>query len=139
MSQERRAQVADIDRLVEIRGAVRENRLSDSTSVTHADYEDFVRRGRVWVREVGQTIIGFSASDDKDGSIWALFVDEAFCRQGIGTALLSRACDDLRRDSHPTAMLSTTPGTAAERLYRNLGWAEAGIEVNGEVRFRLAL
>ncbi len=139
MSQERRAHQADIDRLVEIRGAVTENRLSDPTSVNHADYEDFVRRGRVWVREVGQTIIGFSASDDRDSSIWALFVDQGHHRQGVGTALLARVCDDLRRDGHAVVTLSTTPGTAAERLYRRLGWTEAGTSPNGEVRFQLAL
>jgi GNAT superfamily N-acetyltransferase len=139
MSQERRAAFADIGRLMDIRGAVAENRLSDPTSVTPADYRDFVRRGRVWVCSAVDRIAGFSASDDRDGTIWALFVDPAHHRQGIGSGLLAHACDDLRRDSHAEVTLSTTPGTAAELLYRRLGWAEAGIAPNGEVRFRLAL
>jgi GNAT superfamily N-acetyltransferase len=139
MKQERRAVFADIGRLMEIRGTVTENRLTDPTSVTPADYRDFVARGRVWVALSGNLIIGFSASDDRDGTIWALFVDPVHHRQGIGTGLLARACDDLRRDGHVTAKLSTTPGTTAERFYRRLGWAEAGIAPNGEVRFRLAL
>lgn len=139
MSHERRAVFADIGRLMDIRGAVTENRLTDPGSVTRADYEDFVGRGRVWVRVAGDRIAGFSASDDGDGTIWALFVDSAHHRQGIGTALLARACDDLRRDGHATVTLSTTPGTAAERLYRKLGWAGDGIAPNRQVRFRRAL
>jgi GNAT superfamily N-acetyltransferase len=139
MSQERLAAFADIGRLMEIRGAVTENQLTDPTSVTSADYRDFVGRDRVWVRVAGDRIAGFSASDDRDGTIWALFVDPGHHRQGVGTALLSRACDDLRRDGHTTATLSTTPGTAAERFYRQIGWAEDGIAPNGEVRFRRVL
>lgn len=139
MRQERRATPADIDRLMEIRAAVRENRLSDPASVTRADYERFIGRGRIWVCEIDGGIAGFSAGDERDGTIWALFVDQGHHRQGVGTALLARACDDLRRDGHAVVTLSTTPGMAAERLYRRLGWTEAGSSPNGEVRFRLAL
>ena len=139
MPQERRATLSDIDRLAEIRGAVRENRLSDPSSVTRADYEDFVGRGRVWVREAGGRIVGFSAGDDRDGAIWALFVEEDFHGQGIGTALLARACGDFRREGFTKAHLTTDPGTAAERLYRKLGWSFIGMTEDGEYRFELSL
>ncbi len=44
-----RATCADIPRLIEIRGAVLENRLSDPTSVTPDDYFRFVSQNRVWI------------------------------------------------------------------------------------------
>lgn len=133
----RRATLSDIDRLMEIRGAVRENRLSNPLSVTRADYDRFVGEGRVWVSEVGNTIVGFSASDEHDGSIWALFVDPAHQRAGIGPALLGKACLDLKNDGYKSVRLTTQGGTVAENLYRRLGWADVGISDSGEVKFEL--
>jgi GNAT superfamily N-acetyltransferase len=135
----RRATVADIARLAEIRGAVRENRLSDPGSVTQADYDRFVGGGRVWVCDVDGRIAGFSASDGHDGSIWALFVDPDCQGQGIGARLLHHACADLRAEGHGRAVLTTDPGTRADRLYRRLGWTDLGIGEDGEVRFARAL
>lgn len=135
----RRALAADIARIMEIRFAVKENRLSDPGSVTVADCERFVQKGRTWVCEEGDVIVGFSASDERDGTIWALFLDPAWQGRGFGPALLDRACADLRADGFRTARLTTDPGTRAERLYRKLGWEDHGIREDGEVRFSLVL
>jgi GNAT superfamily N-acetyltransferase len=135
MAQARRATPDDIDRLIQIRGAVQQNRLSDPLSVTRADYERFVAGGRVWVVEVDGRVAGFSASDARDGSIWALFVDPGSQGAGLGRLLLDKACLDLKADGHLTARLTTNPGTIADRLYRRLGWADCGIGPDGEVRF----
>jgi ribosomal protein S18 acetylase RimI-like enzyme len=139
MPDERRALPADIDRLMEIRAAVRENVLSDPGSVTRADYDHFVGRGRVWVALVGGQIAGFSASDERDGSIWALFVDPAHTSRGIGAALLDHACHDLAAAGFALARLGTDPGTAADRLYRRLGWQDKGRDDRGEVIFERTL
>jgi GNAT superfamily N-acetyltransferase len=139
MHRERRAIADDIDRLIEIRGAVGENRLSDPSSVTRSDYERFVEHGRVWISETDGRVTGFSASDERDGSIWALFVDPAETGRGIGTSLLARACRDLKADGYAKAHLTTDPGTMADRLYRKLGWQEVGCSPSGEVMFELAL
>lgn len=136
MTQARRATHLDVDRLMEIRGAVGENRLSDPLSVTRADYDRFVGQGRVWVSEVGDRIIGFSASDERDGTIWALFVDPAQQGAGIGTELLHRACLDLKTDGFSKVRLSTEPSTTAEKLYRKLGWTDFGLSPSGEVQFQ---
>jgi ribosomal protein S18 acetylase RimI-like enzyme len=135
----RRADAEDIDRLIQIRGAVRENRLRDPASVTRTDYEWFVASGRVWVAQSADGIAGFSASDHRDGTIWALFVDPAFEGAGLGALLLARACADLKADGHAFATLSTDPGTKAARLYRKLGWQELGLASDGEMRFRCPL
>lgn len=139
MTLHRRASPSDIPRLIDIRSTVRENRLSDPASVTPADYEWFVDQRRVWVAEHQGAVVGFSASDPRDGSIWALFLDPASQGLGLGAALLTRACEDLARDGHATARLTTDPGTRAERLYRRLGWQDCGLEADGERRFERAL
>jgi ribosomal protein S18 acetylase RimI-like enzyme len=139
MPTERRATSADIDRLMEIRAAVRENILSDPLSVTRADYDRFVDQARVWVIEDRDLIVGFSASDERDGTIWALFVDPTREGRGIGSALLDLACHDLRSDGYTRVRLGTDPGTRADRLYRRLGWAEMGRDDSGEVIFERSL
>jgi hypothetical protein len=48
---------------VEIRGAVRENRLSDPTRVTAADILWFVEHGPIWVFDAAGRIAGFAAGD----------------------------------------------------------------------------
>lgn len=133
----RRAGAEDIDHLIRIRGAVRENRLRDPASVTRADYEWFVAGQRVWLAEVDGRVAGFSAGDPRDGTIWALFVDPAQERIGLGAMLLAKACGDLQADGHATLRLSADPGTKAARLYRRLGWEEVGLSGDGEIQFVL--
>lgn len=125
----------DIDALIRIRGAVRENRLSDPASVTRADYAWFVDQRRVWVCERAGRIAGFSAGDPRGGSIWALFVDPASEGFGIGADLLAKACADLQADGYARITLSTDPGTRAARLYQRLGWQQQGLLADGEVQF----
>jgi ribosomal protein S18 acetylase RimI-like enzyme len=131
----RPAVAGDIDELIRIRGAVRENRLTDPASVTRADYDWFVARQRVWVCEVEGRLAGFSAGDPRSGTIWALFVDPACEGFGTGADLLAKACADLKADGYARITLSTDPGTKAARLYRKLGWQDQGLLADGEVQF----
>src|SRR5580692_9087099 len=70
----RRAVPADITRIMTIRHAVRENRLSDPNSVTAVDCAAFIDRSEIWVWVEEGLIQGFGAGDVRDGCIWALFV-----------------------------------------------------------------
>lgn len=133
----RRARAGDIDQLIYIRGAVQENRLRDPASVTRADYDWFVGRALVWLAETDGRIAGFSAGDPRDGTIWALFVDPAHQGAGLGTRLLSAACEDLRASGHAVLRLTTDPGTRAARLYARLGWEVQGLLPDGEMEFLL--
>jgi GNAT superfamily N-acetyltransferase len=135
----RRATLADIPRITEIRGAVRENRLSDPSRVTMADLQWQVAHSPIHVWEVGGVINGFSAGDPRDGSIFALFVDPAFEGQGIGQALILAACRSLARAGHRIAKLSTEPGTRAERFYLRNGWHAKGLDARGEMVFEKVL
>ena len=135
----RRASDGDRLRIWEIRFAVRENRLSNPDAVTPADVAWFMEHPGIWVWEEAGRVLGFSAADPRDGTIWALFVDPAHERRGIGRALLDAACDTLRHAGHRTAELSTDPGTRAEHFYRAAGWTVVGCNDKGELMFRLTL
>jgi len=59
----RSATVSDIPRLMEIRGSVRENRLSDPSRVTLADYNWHIVHAPIHVWEDGGVIKGMSAGE----------------------------------------------------------------------------
>jgi len=139
MPELRLATVSDIPRIMEIRFAVQENRLFDPTSVTPQDCAEFVGRGVVWVAERDGRVIGFSACDDRDGTIWALFIDPPDQGRGLGADLLALACRDLAARGYATARLTTDPGTRADRFYRRAGWVDRGLNDDGEVQFERAL
>src|SRR3954452_4401241 len=131
----RQALLSDIPRLMEIRGAVRENRLSDPSRVTLADYVWQIDHAPIHVWEHRGLIKGLSAGNPRDGTIWALFVDPAFEGHGIGQALIMAACTSLATAGHRVAKLSTEPGTRAERFYLRNGWRPDGYTDRGEVVF----
>jgi GNAT superfamily N-acetyltransferase len=129
----RRAVPADITRIMTIRHAVRENRLSDPNSVTAVDCAAFIDRSEIWVWVEEGLIQGFGAGDVRDGCIWALFVAPGHEGRGIGRALLRLACETLRDSGYSVATLSTDEGTRAERFYRTDGWTETRKNQKGEL------
>ena len=135
----RRARHDERYRITEIRFAVQENQLGDPSLVTVEDYIWFTEHPGIWVWEEDGQILGFSAGDTRDGTIWALFVDPGCERRGIGRALFEAACDTLRRAGHRTAMLTTDSGTRAEGFYRTAGWKVVGTSHRGELIFRSIL
>src|SRR5258705_2931775 len=132
----RRARRDERERITEIRFAVQENRLDDPTLVTDEDYAWFEEHPGIWVWEEGGQILGFSAGDTRDGTIWALFVDPACEGRGIGRALFEASCETLRRAGHRTATLTTDPDPRSERFYRPAGWKAGGPSSAGELIFR---
>ncbi len=135
----RLATLQDIPRMSEIRLAVRENQLSNPGRITRADYEDFVTgRGRSWVLEQDGQIVGFSAADGENATIWALFVDPAHEGRGHGRKLLAAAVDWLWSRGATSIGLDTAPQTRADRLYRAGGWLVVGTSPHGELKFTLA-
>lgn len=133
----REAELADIPHLQTIRAAVRENILSNPALVTVPDYEEHITGpGRSWVCIDAGAIVGFSSAHPHHRSIWALFIDPAHERRGIGRALLDHAVAWLW--SHPgidAIQLTTAPGTRADRFYRAAGWTDVGRSRSGEVIF----
>lgn len=122
----RKATQADIPRIMDIRAAVRENRLRDPSRVTVDHVAWFVDNPGIFVWEEDGKIVGFSAADPRDGSIFALFVERAYEGRGIGRALFERACAVLIDAGCGRMWLTTEPGTRAEGFYRQAGWRVTG-------------
>jgi GNAT superfamily N-acetyltransferase len=123
----RNADRDDIPRIKEIRDTVRENKLGDPASVTTEDICWFIDNPGIFVWEADDKIVGFSAADPRDGSIFALFMDEAYEGRGIARALFDRACEVLVSAGCPRMWLTTEPGTRAEQFYRKAGWRATGV------------
>ena len=120
----REAELGDYAAISAVRLAVTENRLSDPSKVTHADYIEYLTEtGKGWVAEDAGRIAGFSIVN-RSGLIWALFLQPGYEGRGIGKDLLARCLEWLKHIGVPRAFLDTDAGTRAELFYRRQGWRE---------------
>ncbi len=72
----REANIHDITQMHVVRLAVKENRLSNPDIITTADYTEFINvKGKGWVYEIGNLVVGFAVADVVDKNVWALFID----------------------------------------------------------------
>lgn len=126
----------DIPDLMEVRYAVRENRLSSDVSLERL-WAGLESRGKGWVVEKEGQIVGFSMADREESMIWALFLLPEWERRGLGKALLERALDWLWSEGCESIWLTTEPGSRAAGFYTHLGWRATEITEKGEVRFEL--
>ncbi|MCS4225811.1 GNAT family N-acetyltransferase [Sphingobacterium sp. BIGb0165] len=134
----REAKVSDIPQMQVVRNAVKENPLSDPGLVTDEDCENFlINRGKGWVFEINNNIVGFSIVDLAEHNIWALFVHPEYDKRGIGKQLHDIMLDWYFNQTAHTVWLGTAPGTRAERFYRKAGWREIGTHGKGEIKFEM--
>lgn len=134
----REAQTNDIPQLQLVRHAVKQNRLSDPTLVSDDDCKEYITiRGKGWVCEAGNRIIGFSIADLKENNIWALFVHPDHEGKGIGRTLHHLMLEWYFSQTQKTVWLSTAPRTRAEQFYKKTGWKVTGIHGKGETRFEM--
>jgi GNAT superfamily N-acetyltransferase len=134
----REAWIADIPAIQFIRNSVKENTISDPALVPDKDVEDYItRRGKGWVCEMNNRIVGFAIVSVTDHNVWALFIHPVFEKKGIGKRLHHEMMDWYFRQTAETIWLGTAPGTRAERFYRKAGWKEAGIHGKGEIKFEM--
>lgn len=134
----REAQVSDIPQIQFVRNAVKENRLSDPSLVPDQDVEEYIsNRGRGWVCEAGNRIMGFAIADIVANNIWALFIHPDHEARGIGKKLHRMMLDWYFLQTKETVWLGTEPNSRAEKFYRLQGWKEAGVHGKGEIRFEM--
>ena len=134
----REAQVTDIPQIQIVRNTVTENTLSDPALVPDADVEDYItRRGKGWICEISNRIVGFSIVSVMDKNVWALFIQPGFEKKGIGRQLHDDMMDWYFSQTNETIWLGTAPGTRAEQFYRKAGWTETGIHGKGEIKFEM--
>jgi GNAT superfamily N-acetyltransferase len=134
----RQAEINDIPQIQNVRRAVKENSLSDPGLVTDADCAEYLeQRGRGWVCETENEIVGFAIADLEDHNIWALFVNPDFEHRGIGKKLHSTMLDWYFGKTKEKVWLGTASHTRAEVCYRNAGWKENGLHGKGEIKFEM--
>lgn len=134
----RQAQLSDIPQIQLVRNSVRENQLSDPSLVPDQDVAEYITsRGRGWVCEAGDRVVGFSIVDLVDNNIWALFIHPDFEGRGIGKKLHRLMVDWYFLHTKETIWLGTEPQSRAELFYRMQGWKEVGVHGKGEIKFEM--
>jgi GNAT superfamily N-acetyltransferase len=134
----RQALIDDIKQIQVVRNSVTENMLSNPNLVTDDDCRSFLtERGRGWVCEIDDEIVGFSIVDLQDHNIWALFLKPEFEKRGIGKQLHDVMLHWYFKQTAHTVWLGTSPRTRAELFYRKAGWTEIGTHGNGEIKFEM--
>lgn len=134
----REAKIGDIKQIQFVRNSVRENTLSDPNLVTDQDCEEFIsKRGKGWVCEIDNTVVGFAIADLQENNIWALFIHPDFEKRGIGQKLHQIMLDWYFTQTRKTVWLGTAFNTRAERFYRAAGWKEVGMHGTKEIKFEM--
>ena len=134
----REATIRDIPKIQIVRHSVKENVLSDPALVTDEDCAVYlVKRGKGWVCELNQDILGFAIADLQENNIWALFVNPSFEKRGIGRKLHGIMMDWFFSRTENTCWLGTAPDTRAASFYKKAGWRESGRHGKGEIRFEM--
>ncbi len=134
----RAARVEDISNIFKVRLAVAENKLNDPNSINAKDCELYLtQRGKGWLCEINQTVVGFSIIDLKENKVWALFLLPEFEGKGIGRKLHELMLHWYFEQGKEELWLSTSPNTRAEGFYRKLGWTENGKHKGDEIRFTM--
>jgi len=134
----REAAVADIEQMLEIRFSVTENVLNNRSLVTADITKDFLTtRGRGWVCESENSLLGFAIIDTQLNNIWALFVRPGFEKKGIGKKLQDIMLDWFFNQSRDALWLGTAPNTRAEKFYLASGWKDVGRTEHGEIKFEM--
>jgi GNAT superfamily N-acetyltransferase len=85
---------------------------------------------------VGSTLLIRSRNQNSPhrAEIAKVLVHRSMRRQGLGRALMEAAEDQARSEGRWLLILDTQSGTAAEALYRSLGWQELGTLPNHSYR-----
>ena len=134
----REAIIDDIPQIQQVRNAVTENTLSHPGLVTDEDCKTFITlRGKGWVCEIDNRIVGFAIADLQKNNIWALFLDPAFEKKGIGKILHRIMMDWYFSQTKEKLWLGTAFNTRAEAFYRKAGWTEAGTHGSKEIKFEM--
>lgn len=135
----REATIEDIAQMQVVRHSVKENVLSNPALVTDEDCKKYITvKGKGWVCEIENAIVGFAIADLIKKNIWALFVRPDFERKGIGKDLHNIMLDWYFNQTKETVWLSTAPNTRAEKFYHKAGWKDAGMYSLKEIKFEMS-
>ncbi len=136
----RGAKAEGIPQIQIVRNAVKENTLSNPALVTDHDCDDYItRRGKGWVCEIENSIVGFAIVDLVANNVWALFIQPGYDKKGIGRKLHDDMLDWYFSQTQKPIWLGTAPHTRAETFYRAAGWKEVGTHGKREIKFEMTV
>ena len=134
----REAEIKDISQMQIVRNSVKENMLSDPALVPDKDVEEYMtKRGKGWVCEIEDIVVGFAIIDLIENNVWALFLLPEFEARGIGKKLHQIMMDWYFVHTKEKVWLGTEPRSRAEKFYRMQGWKEVGVHGKGEIKFEM--
>ncbi len=134
----REATILDIPQIQMVRNAVKENTLSDPALVSDEDCEEFMTvRGKGWVCEIEQQIVGFAIADLLEDNIWALFILPEYEHKGIGQTLQKIMLNWYFSQNKEKVWLGTAFNTRAEQFYIKSGWSVVGLHGTKETKFEM--
>ena len=134
----RQAIPEDIPQIQIVRNSVKENQLSNPNLIPDDLVEEFItKRGKGFVCEIDDKIVGFSIVDFVENNVWALFLLPEFEGKGIGKKLHQLMLDEYFSKTKETIWLSTEANSRAETFYKKHGWKNAGFHGN-EVKFEMS-
>ena len=134
----REASISDIFQMQIVRNSVKENQLSNPTLIKDADYEEYLlSRGKGWICEVNNSVVGFAIVDLQENNIWALFVTPIYAEKGIGKKLHSLMLNWYFKQTQQTVWLGTAPNSRAEIFYTKQEWTKVGMHGNNEIKFEM--
>ena len=134
----REATIADIPQIQLVRNSVKENVLSNPALVTDEACKEYLtERGKGWVCESDNEIVGFAIADLQDNNIWALFLKPEFEGKGIARKLHKLMLDWYFSKGKEKVWLGTEPNTRAAAFYKRMGWTETGVNGEDEIKFEM--
>ena len=134
----RQAIPEDIPQIQIVRNSVKENQLSNPNLIPDDLVEEFItKRGKGFVCEIDDIIVGFSIVDFVENNVWALFLLPEFEGKGIGKKIHQLMLDEYFSKTKETIWLSTEANSRAEIFYKKQGWKNAGFHGN-EVKFEMS-
>ena len=134
----RQAIPEDIPQIQIVRNSVKENQLSNPNLIPDELVEEFItKRGKGFVCEIDDKIVGFSIVDFIENNVWALFLLPDFEGKRIGKKLHQLMLDEYFSKTKETIWLSTEANSRAEIFYKKQGWKNAGFHGN-EVKFEMS-
>ena len=134
----RQAIPEDIPQIQIVRNSVKENQLSNPNLIPDELVEEFItKRGKGFVCEIDDIIVGFSIVNFVENNVWALFLLPEFEGKGIGKKIHQLMLDEYFSKTKETIWLSTEANSRAETFYKKQGWKNAGFHGN-EVKFEMS-
>ena len=93
---------------------------------------------RAWIASEFGHDVAFSMANALEATVFAMFVRPAFEGRGLGRILMKKAEGWLFAQSCSEVWLLTDANrhVRANGFYRHLGWNDAGIQEDGQVKFR---